>query len=115
MGASIDPQDPEEEEIEDDEVIVLEADNQDLIDQNMMQFFEGAAATDTGLQTAAIQNAEQKLGVNNQADLEGVCRICLNEEDEPQTNPLFSPCKCAGSMGLIHLVCLREWLKNKKI
>jgi pSer/pThr/pTyr-binding forkhead associated (FHA) protein len=43
-------------------------------------------------------------------DLEGCCRICLGEEDEPLSNPLFSPCKCAGSMGLIHLECLREWL-----
>lgn len=51
----------------------------------------------------------------NDVDLEGVCRICLGEEEEPDSNPLFSPCKCAGSMGLIHLECLREWLKSKKI
>lgn len=48
-------------------------------------------------------------------DLEGVCRICLGEEDDALANPLFSPCKCAGSMGLIHLECLKEWLKSKKI
>jgi E3 ubiquitin-protein ligase DOA10 len=48
-------------------------------------------------------------------DLEGCCRICLGEEDDALLNPLFSPCKCAGSMGLIHLECLREWLKSKKI
>jgi hypothetical protein len=51
----------------------------------------------------------------NIEDLEGVCRICLGEEDEPVNNPLFSPCKCSGSMGLIHLQCLKEWLKSKKI
>jgi hypothetical protein len=30
-----------------------------------------------------------------------VCRICLGEEEET-TNPLISPCKCAGSMRFIH-------------
>ena len=30
-------------------------------------------------------------------------------------NPLLSPCKCTGSMGLIHIECLKEWLKGKKI
>lgn len=46
---------------------------------------------------------------------EMVCRICLGEDDEPNSNPLFSPCTCAGTMGLIHLNCLKEWIKNKKI
>jgi hypothetical protein len=53
-------------------------------------------------------------GGGNQ-DLEGVCRICLGEEEDNNKNPLFSPCSCAGSMGLIHLDCLKEWLKIKKI
>jgi E3 ubiquitin-protein ligase DOA10 len=48
-------------------------------------------------------------------DHEVVCRICLGEEDDPATNPLFSPCMCAGSMGLIHLQCLKEWLRLRKI
>jgi E3 ubiquitin-protein ligase DOA10 len=48
-------------------------------------------------------------------EVELICRICLGEEEDPSHNPLFSPCKCAGSMGLIHLECIREWLKNKKI
>jgi hypothetical protein len=30
-----------------------------------------------------------------------VCRICLMEDNE-EDNPLFAPCKCAGSMGMIH-------------
>ena len=98
----------EPDDIEDDEVIVLEGfDNQDYIDQDMMQYFEkvnGDPKNAGGLKTKV-----------NVEDLEGVCRICLGEEDEPLTNPLFSPCKCAGSMGLIHLDCLKEWLKSKKI
>lgn len=45
-----------------------------------------------------------------------VCRICLSEEgDDPKTNPLFSPCKCAGTMKYIHLECLQEWLNSRMI
>lgn len=44
-----------------------------------------------------------------------MCRICLGEEEDPVNDPLFSPCKCAGSMGLIHIECLRAWIKGKKI
>lgn len=42
-----------------------------------------------------------------------VCRICLGEENE-STDPLISPCKCAGTMSHIHLECLREWLNSKR-
>jgi hypothetical protein len=28
-------------------------------------------------------------------------------------NPLITPCKCNGSMGFIHIECLREWLNSK--
>ena len=37
-----------------------------------------------------------------------ICRICLSEEgdDQRNINPLFSPCKCAGTMKYIHLNCL---------
>ena len=47
-------------------------------------------------------------------EMEGkVCRICLGEENSA-TDPLISPCKCAGTMSHIHLECLREWLNSKK-
>ena len=92
------------EDVEDDEVIVLEADHADLIDQEMMQVFDKKASHN------------QLRGLPPNLDgVEMVCRICLGEDDEPESNPLFSPCKCAGSMGLIHLECLKEWLKSKKI
>ena len=42
-----------------------------------------------------------------------VCRICLGEENSP-SDPLISPCKCAGTMSHIHLECLREWLNSKR-
>lgn len=43
-----------------------------------------------------------------------LCRICLSEESDP-LNPLFSPCKCNGTMKHIHLACLKEWLNSKKV
>ena len=42
-----------------------------------------------------------------------VCRICLCSDDSNK-NPFVVPCKCAGTMGLIHIDCLREWLTNKR-
>jgi hypothetical protein len=45
-----------------------------------------------------------------------ICRICLSEDGEDaKINPLFSPCKCAGTMKYIHLNCLQEWLKSRMV
>ena len=100
------------DDMEDDEVIVLEADNRDFFENEMMQYFErGGPLGET--------NDGGGLGINkkmkNLNTDEQVCRICLGEEDDPVMNPLLSPCKCTGSMGLIHVECLKEWLKGKKI
>jgi len=42
------------------------------------------------------------------------CRICYDSIDELTKNPLVSPCNCTGSMKLIHLNCLREWINSYK-
>lgn len=50
-----------------------------------------------------------------------VCRICLGTEeegtpdDDGKPDKLICPCKCAGSMGLIHTSCLREWVNSKRL
>lgn len=36
------------------------------------------------------------------------CRICLCEENSDE-NPLVAPCRCDGTMRLIHPECLRNW------
>lgn len=41
------------------------------------------------------------------------CRFCWSSGAEP-TNPLFTTCKCSGSVGYIHFNCLRNWLDVKK-
>lgn len=41
------------------------------------------------------------------------CRICLERISETQQEGVTSPCKCAGSVKLIHIKCLKEWIKAK--
>lgn len=36
------------------------------------------------------------------------CRVCWDERG-PKSDPLVSPCNCAGSQAFIHLSCLRAW------
>jgi len=50
-----------------------------------------------------------------------VCRICLDYDQNVQSdvqdenfNPMISPCGCSGTMGGIHLKCLRLWLERNK-
>ncbi|CAG8601146.1 5730_t:CDS:10, partial [Acaulospora morrowiae] len=45
-------------------------------------------------------------------DEDDVCRVCRSEGTEEQ--PLFHPCKCAGSIRFVHQDCLTEWLKHSK-
>jgi hypothetical protein len=60
--------------------------------------------------------------ITNESD-DALCRICWGVEgedadgqilEEGDINPLISPCKCSGSMGHIHLKCLRGWLGTKR-
>mmetsp|Transcript_942 Transcript_942/g.1041 ORF Transcript_942/g.1041 Transcript_942/m.1041 type:complete len:1331 (+) Transcript_942:60-4052(+) len=40
------------------------------------------------------------------------CRVCRGPAEEG--HPLFSPCKCSGSIGLTHQDCLTSWLKVQR-
>jgi pimeloyl-ACP methyl ester carboxylesterase len=37
------------------------------------------------------------------------CRICLDAAESEETGALFSPCRCAGSIGLVHTRCQEAW------
>jgi RING-variant domain/FHA domain len=37
-----------------------------------------------------------------------VCYMCFDEEDT-ETNPMITPCKCSGSTKFVHVECLRKW------
>lgn len=41
------------------------------------------------------------------------CRFCWSTNADP-SNPLFTSCRCSGSVGYIHYTCLRNWLDVKK-
>ena len=41
-----------------------------------------------------------------------VCRICYNEEEDSEKDPLVQPCICDGSLKYIHLSCLRKWIST---
>jgi E3 ubiquitin-protein ligase DOA10 len=45
-------------------------------------------------------------------EAEKICRICLFASNEEQ-NPMISICKCKGTMNLLHIECLKMWLKQK--
>ena len=36
------------------------------------------------------------------------------EKKQAKFNPLISPCNCTGSVGMIHVHCLKDWLETKK-
>jgi E3 ubiquitin-protein ligase DOA10 len=40
------------------------------------------------------------------------CRFCWGQDTSTE-NPIMTPCKCAGSVGLIHYDCLKRWLETK--
>jgi E3 ubiquitin-protein ligase DOA10 len=50
-------------------------------------------------------------GVDDEVELE--CRVCRGGPDLP-SRPLFSPCLCSGSIGLVHQDCLEAWLKHSQ-
>ena len=43
---------------------------------------------------------------------DATCRFCLCGPIN-ENNPLISPCKCAGTMGHIHIECLQQWISSK--
>jgi hypothetical protein len=42
-------------------------------------------------------------------------QVSIYEDEDALNNPLFSPCKCAGTMKYIHLNCLQDWLNSRMI
>jgi hypothetical protein len=65
------------------------------------------------------QELKEAKAVQTPADLDDEarsqmqCRICWSG-DEEEGNPLIVACQCAGSIGLIHFKCLKNWLQTQK-
>ena len=49
----------------------------------------------------------------NSEDTELECRVCRSGPDIP-LRPLYSPCLCSGSIGLVHQDCLETWLTHSR-
>ena len=45
------------------------------------------------------------------------CRYCFQRDisDDPMENLLINPCDCKGSSGMVHLMCLMNWIQYKII
>lgn len=56
---------------------------------------------------------QSKVSLKKQHSL-NTCRICLLEEID-EDDPLINPCKCQGSVGFIHIECLKRWLDSKLV
>ena len=53
-------------------------------------------------------------GSNGSVTTGPVCRICFEGTPaDDASNPLVSPCHCAGSLRYIHVNCLRRWLDGQ--
>lgn len=72
------------------------------------------------LEESSVQSKDTKGNCINQTEKD-VCRICLGTEeegtrgDDGSADKLICPCKCAGSMGMIHISCLKEWVNSKRL
>lgn len=49
----------------------------------------------------------------NEDEAEYKCRFCWMTNASPE-NPLLKCCRCAGSVGSIHLKCLQSWMQVKR-
>ena len=49
----------------------------------------------------------------NEDEAEYKCRFCWMTNACPE-NPLLKCCRCAGSVGSIHLKCLQSWMQVKR-
>ena len=43
-----------------------------------------------------------------------LCRFCWVNETSDE-NPLLSSCKCRGGVQYVHYICLKEWVKTKRV
>ena len=50
----------------------------------------------------------------NNDETEFKCRFCWQTQATKE-NPLLKSCLCAGSVGCVHLDCLKSWLEIKKV
>jgi len=60
-------------------------------------------------QTESSKNETENIVDEEEDEDEDECRVCRGPAEEGR--PLLKPCKCSGSMGLVHQDCLISWLE----
>ncbi|KAM8719689.1 hypothetical protein ACLKA7_005851 [Drosophila subpalustris] len=72
----------------------------------------GAAATGSGSGSGAAPGQASQESVHSANEFGNSCRICRwNRLDMEIIN---CPCKCKGSVGYIHMKCLKRWIMHRR-
>jgi len=80
-----------------------------LTDSNEDEENSNNETTSTEGMSSPSSNNHNKQEESGNGDV--LCRFCYSDE-ENEDNPLISPCKCSGSLRLVHFQCLQYWLKK---
>ncbi|XP_033345685.1 E3 ubiquitin-protein ligase MARCH3-like [Bombus vosnesenskii] len=79
-----------------------------------MEFHQSSAATAAFDDAATINTPKiaspfyrHNMTTDKQSAGSNCCRICHEDESSEE---LIDPCKCSGTLGLIHASCLEKWL-----
>lgn len=90
--------------------------------QGLPNYHHGSEISDfKSSKTSQFESSSAKDHNTNDKSETHVCRICLGTEEEGTpgedgtADTLICPCKCAGSMGMIHTSCLKEWVNSKRL
>lgn len=67
--------------------------------------------TDEELMAQEMKEAREVATVDCSVE-SNTCKICWSNDSSVE-NPIMTPCKCSGTVGLIHYDCLRSWLNTK--
>lgn len=61
-----------------------------------------------------IYRAKDASEFNDIPDDEKICKICYNEENNRENNPLVNLCHCNGGIRFGHFLCIKRWMKTKE-
>ena len=59
-----------------------------------------------------LKEAKLVISLSDKNEEGAHCRFCWGSESSDE-DPCIVPCKCSGTVGFIHLLCLRNWLSTK--
>ena len=84
---------------------VMELNGEQCSSSTGVQEFQSMAACVDEDVSEEVEDEDQGTGT-------APCRVCLSDKTSAE-NPMLAPCNCAGTMRLIHLKCLQQWLRSR--